>query len=68
MNWISIKDKTPPEGDWIIGANYSRVEQGIWLSEEDGFAMPDKSYFKIEITHWMALPDIPKEVKDEMEK
>lgn len=59
MEWIRLKDKLPKEKDWIIGGNPKRVEMGLWI---DGiFCLPHERYLIIEITHWMPLPNPPKE-------
>ncbi len=57
--WISIKQEFPKNDEWILGADSNRVEKGIWLSEEEGFVMPDLNYFAFSITHWMPLPKQP---------
>jgi len=60
MEWISVKDKAPPADIWILGANKYRVEFGIWLGEKKGFTLPQCNYLCLGITHWMPLPEPPK--------
>lgn len=61
MEWISFKDRLPQEDEWILGANIYRVEFGVWLGEKKRFTLPQCNYLCLEITHWMPLPEPPKD-------
>ena len=61
MKWISVKDRLPKEGEWVIGANLYRVEFGIYLGKKKGFVIPYCNYLCLEMTHWMPLPNPPDE-------
>lgn len=64
QEWISVKDRLPEEGQWVLVyygnfygciMNVFEYTDGIWRdayrnSEEPGF-----------ITHWMPLPEPPKD-------
>ena len=58
--WISVKDRLPPEDVWIIGGNIKRVEPGVWLGQKKGFVIPQCYYLSLEISHWMPFPGTPK--------
>ena len=64
-NWISIKDKLPPngepivyarfkEGKWAVGIAYWTVSQ-VWCPELGSTACPEG------YTHWLPLPPPPEE-------
>lgn len=55
-HWIKCSDNPPPEDQWILGANSTRVEMGVYLGKEKGFTLPQYNYMCLEITHWMPLP------------
>jgi hypothetical protein len=73
MTWISIKDKMPPEGEYVLlfgffGADiqypeYSdyddRIIVGCW---EEGWWYIPRLHCDVprKITHWMPLPEGPK--------
>lgn len=61
MEWISVKDRLPPVYEWILGANSKRLEMGVWLGEKKGFVIPQCGYLCLEITHWIKLPELPKD-------
>ncbi len=58
--WTKIKDKTPEEDEWVLGANLKEVEKGLWLGKKKGFVISDLKYPCFHITHWMPLPEPPK--------
>ena len=59
-NWISVKDRLPEELEWVIG--YDSIGKQIRLTrklEGDNWQM---GAFSIkDVSHWMPLPDPPKE-------
>lgn len=60
MKWISVKDKLPPENEWLYFGNSKgqMVTWGIYL--EGKFVNPDLNYSEIiGISHWMPLPEPP---------
>jgi len=64
-NWISIRDKLPPSDRWILYHAPDIFETGpqMWIGRYDGGVFYSKSGFfgGGEVTHWMPLPDLPKE-------
>lgn len=61
MNWISVKDKLPQNLDDVL-IHYADgcIEVGCRYS--DGWPM-ERSLGPV--THWMPLPEPPKEVRDD---
>lgn len=62
VDWISVNDRLPDEGKYVL----------VW--ESQGFAYCDKLIYGIWniganngaiITHWMPLPEPPKEVSED---
>ena len=65
--WISVKDRLPEEKVWVLCLcragihEVLRWQNGQWLHDLSPFA-----YMKSFVTHWMPLPEPPKEgVNDE---
>lgn len=70
--WISVKDRLPDpkEYDWVLGAVMATEERwylpphvvecrrGEWWAMGDEFSLKDLGY---EVTHWMPLPEQPKD-------
>lgn len=66
MSWISVKDKLPPFGQQVIvcrpdNLGKPKVEQGC--RDLNGWWRVYGTRTK-RITHWMPLPEPPKEVSD----
>lgn len=59
--WISTKDRMPEEGEWVIINTIDRevfeafFESGYWENDNSFWAKPN------DVTHWMPLPEPPKE-------
>lgn len=66
MEWISVKDKFPPFGDWVLVycriygryiGSYQRIDPeynfGVWNDGNNSGVLPP--------THWMPLPEPPVE-------
>ena len=71
QKWISVKDRLPEEGEYVLcvlkGFNYGGKIQVCKFVPADKFK--DKPYFEHfrngfpSVTHWMPLPQPPKEVE-----
>ena len=71
QEWISVKDRLPEEGEYVLcvlkGFNYGGKIQVCKFVLADKFK--DKPYFEHfrngfpSVTHWMPLPEPPKEVE-----
>lgn len=59
--WISVKDGLPKEDNWILfcHAGNELPEMGVFMDGK--FVLPDLGYLQREVTHWMPLPQPPKE-------
>ena len=60
MNWISVEDKLPENFDDVL-IHYADGRIDIGCRYPDGW-MTERSWGPI--THWMPLPEPPKEVCD----
>ena len=71
QEWISVEDRLPEEGEYVLcvlkGFNYGGKIQVCKFVPADKFT--DKPYFEHfrngfpSVTHWMPLPQPPKEVE-----
>lgn len=71
QEWISVDDRLPEEGEYVLcvlkGSNYGGKIQVCKFVPADKFK--DKPYFEHfrngfpSVTHWMPLPEPPKEVE-----
>ena len=60
MEWMKIEEKEPTEHEWILGTDGEAIDMGIWMVP-GGFSLPDLNYLRRPITHWMPLPELPKD-------
>jgi hypothetical protein len=60
--WISVEDKMPPDGKLVIikGGVGLHTEAGWYSTVDYGTYRPEK-ITGWEVTHWMPLPDPPRE-------
>ena len=63
--WISVKERLPERGTRVIVIAKSNGEKHITIATfGKGFQMTGRrAYWRI--THWMSLPDLPKEEEHE---
>ena len=73
MNWISVKDRLPKESEHVIGYCRTNINPE-WHVEPLLFDIYDKKElwaylfaykgydYAIEISHWMPLPEPPKDL------
>ncbi len=65
MKWTSVKDRLPKEGKDVLGHAY---EFGVFLGFHDGKYWKEGIYgndnYIAAVTHWMPLPEPPKEEAD----
>ena len=59
--WIPVTERLPEPGEWVLAwsngytsAIEAFLEFGAWI---------DDAFMKVEVTHWMPLPQPPKEVE-----
>lgn len=67
MEWISVKDRLPEEGDWILMyiSNYRGVDNfraGMYFKDKDGYDWLSAAnlFGQPTVTHWQPLPEPPK--------
>jgi len=60
MSWISVKEKMPPEKDFILIIDESKMWHIGW---QFGGVFNSVSSFKGKITHWTSLPKPPEVIK-----
>ena len=72
MDWVSVKDRLPEKGNDVLIYTFGKVYVGDYLHVKvrdcavgwwTNTADVPKRYIKYQdkVTHWMPLPDIPKE-------
>ena len=65
MKWISVKDRLPFDGVRVIVncERFDRVEVGMYHADVDlyGASWVSDYILALEVTHWMPLPEWPKE-------
>ena len=63
--WISVKDKMPQPGRYVACIAkrnlFSRFMPMVARIEKNGWANPITEQYISEVTHWMPLPEPPKE-------
>lgn len=54
-NWISVKDRLPEYGRYVL----------VYSADDDFMTVEARHHFGLfQITHWMPLPEPPREVND----
>ena len=65
--WISVKDKMPHPGRYVACIAkrnpFSRFMPMVARIEKNGWANPITEQYISEVTHWLPLPEPPKEEK-----
>lgn len=71
MEWISVKDKLPPNGDELVLVvvhgyrgdivSMNAVEIGSYTSKDGWILKTFPELENMQVTHWMPLPEPPKE-------
>ena len=63
--WISVKDKMPQPGRYVACIAkrnpFSRFMPMVARIEKNGWANPITEQYISEVTHWMPMPEPPKE-------
>ena len=65
--WVSVKDKMPQPGRYVACIAkrnpFSRFMPMVARIEKNGWANPITEQYISEVTHWLPLPEPPKEDK-----
>jgi hypothetical protein len=65
MEWISIKDKSPESGEWVIVCTalndlyYAKFTRSMWGGDYDVLSDHYSSRGRNTITHWISKKDFP---------
>lgn len=63
--WISVKDRLPEErGRYIVAVCDYKGKIGVfdlWFDYPEWYIDEDDDLYQFEVTHWMPLPEPPKE-------
>jgi hypothetical protein len=59
--WISVKDRMPGVDVMILMFSHPWVETGFLEEEDGGFIEKHSDDYVENVTHWMPLPDAPKD-------
>ena len=67
MEWISVKDRLPEPGRYVACIAkrnpFSRFMPMVARIEKNGWANPITEQYISEATHWLPMPEPPKEEK-----
>ena len=65
QEWIPVKDRMPEAGGYVVCIAkrnpFSRFMPMVARIEKNGWANPITEQYISEVTHWMPLPEPPKE-------
>lgn len=65
QEWISVDDELPEVGGYVICIAkrnpFSRFMPMVARIEKNGWVNPITEQYISEVTHWMPMPDLPKE-------
>ncbi len=65
QEWVSVKDRLPEAGEYVVCIAkrnpFSRFMPMVARIEKNGWANPITGQYISEVTHWMPLPEPPKE-------
>lgn len=59
--WIGVKDKLPEEGSLCCTVSDGDVCVSYWHTGEGGRWFYTNGEYDCNVTHWMPLPDLPRE-------
>ena len=65
QEWISVKDRLPEVGGYVVCIAkrnpFSRFMPMVAKIERNGWVNPITEQYISEVTHWMPIPELPKE-------
>ena len=67
QEWVDVKDRLPEAGGYVVCIAkrnpFSRFMPMVARIEKNGWVNPITEQYISEVTHWMPLPEPPKEVQ-----
>ena len=67
QEWVSVNDRLPEDGRYVVCIAkrnpFSRFMPMVARIEKNGWANPITEQYISEVTHWMPIPEPPKEVE-----
>lgn len=61
MNWISVKERLPQDEESVLVWGCGFIEIGWYDASDKCWCTDDFDYDDDQVTHWMPLPEPPKE-------
>jgi hypothetical protein len=65
QKWIPVSERLPEHGKWVLCACRAKIVEVLKYDstmEDWDSQLPERCYMKGFVTHWMPLPEPPKEV------
>lgn len=62
--WISVKERLPEEGEDVLAYLGEGIFGICWLLKDGYWETRDSFLYPDDVTHWMPLPEPPKEEGD----
>lgn len=59
--WISVKDRLPEEKEWVLCYCRAKIKEVLRFQNGEWYHDPNHTYMYGFVTHWMPLPEPPKE-------
>ena len=65
QEWVSVKDRLPEAGGYVVCIAkrnpFSRFMPMVARIEKNGWVNPMTEQYISEVTHWMPMPELPKD-------
>lgn len=61
MEWISVKNRLPKDGEFVLTYKNGIVDVQMYEKNRNGWIQGNWFWSMATVTHWMPLPEPPKE-------